>query len=231
MLVGRNERRMAARRPGPDRHRRGVGEGRGVGRLHRRGRLRTGAARSRHAALGLRRPRRAVRAHPRIRPRPTSSARCSRASPSGVPTWSRRSRPTATCRWDRSGSTEGCRRTRFFTQRLADATQRPVEVCPVREATTLGAGFLAGLAVGTWGGWDDLASSWTPGPGHRARSAHGPRSLGGGGPSDRAAGTRTCPASTSESTLRLRSPVVARRTCATLNLPVSRPGDRGAFGH
>ena len=50
----------------------------------------------------------------------------------------------------------------FFTQRLADATQRPVEVCPVREATTLGAGFLAGLAVGTWGGWDDLASSWRP---------------------------------------------------------------------
>ena len=37
-----------------------------------------------------------------------------------------------------------------FVQALADATQRPVEVSPVREATTLGAAFLAGLAIGTW---------------------------------------------------------------------------------
>jgi glycerol kinase len=49
-----------------------------------------------------------------------------------------------------------------FVQALADATQRPVEVAPVREATTLGAGFLAGLAVGTWGSWDDIAASWKP---------------------------------------------------------------------
>ena len=47
-------------------------------------------------------------------------------------------------------------------QALADATQRPVEVSPEREATTLGAGFLAGLAVGTWGGWDELAATWRP---------------------------------------------------------------------
>ena len=40
-----------------------------------------------------------------------------------------------------------------FVQALADATQRPVEVSPVKEATTLGAAFLAGLAIGTWGGW------------------------------------------------------------------------------
>ena len=39
-----------------------------------------------------------------------------------------------------------------FVQAVADATQRPVEVSPEREATTLGAGFLAGLAVGTWSG-------------------------------------------------------------------------------
>ncbi|MDQ2649920.1 MAG: FGGY-family carbohydrate kinase, partial [Actinomycetota bacterium] len=32
-----------------------------------------------------------------------------------------------------------------FVQALADATQRPVEVSPLREATTLGAAFLAGL--------------------------------------------------------------------------------------
>ena len=49
-----------------------------------------------------------------------------------------------------------------FLQALADATQRPVEVSPVREATTLGAAFLAGLAVGTWGSWDDIAATWAP---------------------------------------------------------------------
>ena len=49
-----------------------------------------------------------------------------------------------------------------FLQALADATQRPVEVSPVTEATTLGAAFLAGLAVGTWGGWDDIAATWAP---------------------------------------------------------------------
>jgi glycerol kinase len=51
---------------------------------------------------------------------------------------------------------------RTFVQAVADATQRPVEVSPEREATTLGAGFLAGLAVGTWSGWDELAATWRP---------------------------------------------------------------------
>ncbi len=49
-----------------------------------------------------------------------------------------------------------------FVQALADATQRPVEVSPVLEATTLGAAYLAGLAIGTWGDEDELARSWTP---------------------------------------------------------------------
>jgi glycerol kinase len=49
-----------------------------------------------------------------------------------------------------------------FLQALADATQRPVEVSPVLEATTLGAAFLAGLEVGTWSGWEDLAATWRP---------------------------------------------------------------------
>jgi glycerol kinase len=49
-----------------------------------------------------------------------------------------------------------------FVQALADATQRPVEVSPVREATTQGAAFLAGLAIGTWSGWDDIAATWVP---------------------------------------------------------------------
>ncbi|MGE3620681.1 MAG: FGGY-family carbohydrate kinase, partial [Acidimicrobiia bacterium] len=49
-----------------------------------------------------------------------------------------------------------------FVQALADATGRPIEVSPVAEATTLGAAFLAGLAVGTWSGWDDVAATWSP---------------------------------------------------------------------
>ena len=49
-----------------------------------------------------------------------------------------------------------------FVQALADATARPVEVSPVLEATTLGAAYLAGLAIGTWSGWSDIASNWNP---------------------------------------------------------------------
>lgn len=49
-----------------------------------------------------------------------------------------------------------------FVQALADATQRRIEVAPVLEATTLGAGYLAGLAAGTWSSWDDVAASWAP---------------------------------------------------------------------
>jgi len=49
-----------------------------------------------------------------------------------------------------------------FVQAVADATGRPVQVSPEREATTLGAGFLAGLAVGTWSGWDEVAATWRP---------------------------------------------------------------------
>jgi glycerol kinase len=49
-----------------------------------------------------------------------------------------------------------------FVQAVADATGRPVEVSPEREATTLGAGFLAGLAIGTWDGWDAVAATWRP---------------------------------------------------------------------
>lgn len=50
----------------------------------------------------------------------------------------------------------------LFVQHLADASQRIVEVSPVTEATALGAGFAAGLAVGTWDGWDDVAAAWRP---------------------------------------------------------------------
>lgn len=49
-----------------------------------------------------------------------------------------------------------------FTQALADACGRPVEIAPVTEATTLGAAYLAGMAVGTWSGEDDVAAAWNP---------------------------------------------------------------------
>ncbi|HEX4777390.1 MAG TPA: FGGY-family carbohydrate kinase [Acidimicrobiia bacterium] len=49
-----------------------------------------------------------------------------------------------------------------FVQALADASQRAVEVSPVAEATTLGAAFLAGLAIGTWHDEAELAATWSP---------------------------------------------------------------------
>ncbi|MGI9030172.1 MAG: FGGY family carbohydrate kinase [Ilumatobacteraceae bacterium] len=49
-----------------------------------------------------------------------------------------------------------------FTQALADATGRPVEVSPVVEATTLGAGFLAGLASGVFDRIGDAEATWRP---------------------------------------------------------------------
>jgi glycerol kinase len=49
-----------------------------------------------------------------------------------------------------------------FVQALADACQRPVEVSRQLEATTLGAGYLAGLAIGTWSDIDQVAASWSP---------------------------------------------------------------------
>jgi glycerol kinase len=48
-----------------------------------------------------------------------------------------------------------------FVSALADATGRPIEVAPVPEATTLGAGLLAGLAVGTFGSTDELAETFS----------------------------------------------------------------------
>ena len=49
-----------------------------------------------------------------------------------------------------------------FVQALADASQRPIEVSPVTEATALGAAFLAGLADGTWSSWSDIGAAWAP---------------------------------------------------------------------
>src|SRR5207253_9394438 len=49
-----------------------------------------------------------------------------------------------------------------FVQALADAAARPVELSPVLEATTLGAAYLAGMAVGLWRDEDEVARAWSP---------------------------------------------------------------------
>ena len=50
-----------------------------------------------------------------------------------------------------------------FVAALADATGRPIEVSPVREATTLGAAYLAGMALGVWRDEQEAAAAWAPG--------------------------------------------------------------------
>jgi glycerol kinase len=49
-----------------------------------------------------------------------------------------------------------------FVQALADAIGRPVEQSATLEATTLGAGFLAGMAVGVWADEEDAAAAYRP---------------------------------------------------------------------
>ena len=49
-----------------------------------------------------------------------------------------------------------------FVQALADATQRPVEISRVREATALGAALLAGVAIGHHESIEALATTWNP---------------------------------------------------------------------
>ncbi|HUY64896.1 MAG TPA: FGGY-family carbohydrate kinase [Acidimicrobiales bacterium] len=70
-----------------------------------------------------------------------------------------------------------------FVQALADAVGRPVEVSPVVEATTLGAAYLAGMALGTYGDEEDVARAWAPArvvepsDGEARRAAHRARWL------------------------------------------------------
>ncbi len=49
-----------------------------------------------------------------------------------------------------------------FVQALADATGRTVEVSGVREATALGAGYLAGIATGVWTDLAEAAATRPP---------------------------------------------------------------------
>ncbi len=49
-----------------------------------------------------------------------------------------------------------------FVQALANATQRPVEISPVREATTRGAALFGFLALGHFKSAADIATTWQP---------------------------------------------------------------------
>ena len=49
-----------------------------------------------------------------------------------------------------------------FVQALANATGSRSRCRRSPEATTLGAGYLAGLAAGTWTRLDEVADSWAP---------------------------------------------------------------------
>ena len=60
-------------------------------------------------------------------------------------------------RADGGGATNG-----FIMQFLADLIRFPVEVPEERETTALGAAALAGLAVGTWSGPEEIAGLWRP---------------------------------------------------------------------
>jgi glycerol kinase len=56
----------------------------------------------------------------------------------------------------------GMSRNDVFIDALANATNRPVDVSPVTEATTLGAAYLAGAACGTWSSIADACALWSP---------------------------------------------------------------------
>lgn len=56
----------------------------------------------------------------------------------------------------------GMSRNPTFVQALADAAGKPVEVSSVVEATTVGAGYLAGVGVGTWADLTTACATWLP---------------------------------------------------------------------
>ncbi|MDQ1394599.1 MAG: glycerol kinase [Acidimicrobiaceae bacterium] len=66
-------------------------------------------------------------------------------------------RPVAALRVDGGMSANA-----VFVQSLANACRRRIEVSAVLEATTLGAAYLAGMAVGIWADEEEVAEAWKP---------------------------------------------------------------------
>lgn len=56
----------------------------------------------------------------------------------------------------------GMSRNGTFVQLFADAIDRPVDVCAMTEATTLGAAFLAGVGAGVWGSLAEATATSSP---------------------------------------------------------------------
>ena len=116
----------------------------------------------RHPPTGTTAPAARCSGSPAAASGPRSCGPCSRAWPSAAPTSSTPAEADTGLTIPSLRVDGGMTDNPTFVQALADASQRPVEVSPVKEATTLGAAFLAGLAVGTWGSWDDIAATWRP---------------------------------------------------------------------
>ena len=70
----------------------------------------------------------------------------------------------------------GATANRFLMQFQADLIGSPVEVAADADATAMGAAMLAGLAVGTWSGTDELASLIRRGRAIRAADERSTRS-------------------------------------------------------
>ena len=173
-------------------------------RDHRRRRLRARPARPGHARSGTTAPAARCSASPGAPGARRSCGPCSRASPSAAPTWSTRPRPTAARRSPPLRVDGGMSRNPTFVQALADATQRPVEVSPVRRGhharrrlpRRAGPRHLVAL--------DDIAATWAPDGRRRARRAARPRAVGRRRRPGRRAGSPSCPASTSDHPARAR---------------------------
>lgn len=65
-------------------------------------------------------------------------------------------------RVDRMRMDGGMSRNDTFVQLFANAINRPVDVCAVTEATTLGAAFTAGVGVGVWASLTEATSTSVP---------------------------------------------------------------------
>ena len=107
--------------------------------------------------LGLRRARRAASGSHAAPDAPRSCGRCSKASRTAAPTSSSRPKTDSGIAIPALRVDGGMTDNDTFVQALADAAQRPVEISPMREATSRGAALMAGLAVGHHDSVDDLA--------------------------------------------------------------------------
>ena len=125
--------------------------------------------------VGLRGPGHLPRHHPRHRTGRAGAGRSGGVAHRGATSCGRRVR-FGTARRTPSGSTAGMSgQRRCSPGRWPRPCGRPVEISPVVEATTLGAAYLAGMAVGTWDDEDDVAAAWSPAGRALSRGERRPR--------------------------------------------------------